>query len=164
MVVTNLSKHTHIQPETIDITPDKLDAYVSETLESVDKFFIVIRESKAAVSEAFIDKIYDEIINLVTSETLGSIDEIATHYAIDEVSIDEVLVDFIDNEHVELTITGTICAELQFGSNSDMRCGDGITLDHSFPFSCRLRSEVGNPGVFPYGPENFEVSNDDWYE
>ena len=45
-----------------------------------------------------------------------------------------------------------------------MRRGDGIALDHSFPFSCRLRSEVSNPGVFPYGPENFEVSNDDWYE
>lgn len=163
-VVDNLSKHTHIQPETLDIDTKLQDRYVSESLESVAEFFRVIENSRSAISEGLTNHIDKEIVNRVLSQTIIEIDEVATHHTIEEVCVEEVQVVAIRSSEIRLRVGGTISAELQYGSNGDLRRGDGALLDHGFPFSCELRSDVTNPGDFADGPEDFHVSNDDWYK
>jgi len=163
-VVTNLSKHTHIEPDTFDIGPEKQDEYVSEALQSVADFFDIIRESRNGLSEALVDQIDAELLTRVVSETVYEIDEVASHYNIDEVYIGEIEVDSISSSEIHLEVFGSIGAELQYGSDGDMRRGDGFRTRQSFPFSCSLRSPVTEPGEFPDGPENFSVSNDEFWE
>ncbi len=163
-VVENLNKHTHIQQDTIDIDIDKQDKYVTETLESVGELFKVVEKSRQAVSESLIDHIDREIVNTAISETIIEIDEVATHHTIEEVLAEEVQIKSIDSTYITLTVYGTISAELQYGSDGDMRRGDGTTLYHGFPFSCILKSRVETPDDFLSDHTDFQVNNDDWYE
>ncbi|SMF95694.1 hypothetical protein SAMN02949497_3068 [Methylomagnum ishizawai] len=163
-VVDNLSKHTHIQEDTIDINIDKQDKYVNETLESVADLFRVIDESRQAISGSLIDHIDQELVNVAISETIGEIDEIATHHTVDDITTEEVQVKAIDSQYITLTAYGSIGAELQYGSNGDLDRGDGAILSHDFPFSCNLKSSVRAPEVFLSEFTEIKVSNDDWYE
>jgi len=163
-VVQNLNKHTHIQQDTIDIDIHKQDEYVRETLESVTELFKVIEKSRQAVSQALIDHIDREVVNTAISETIIEIDEVSTHHVIEEVLAEEVQIKSIDSTYITLAVYGTISAELQYGSDGDMRRGDGTTFYHGFPFSCVLKSRVETPDDFLSDDIDFQVSNDGWYE
>lgn len=163
-ILKNLSKHTHIQPDTIDIAASVQDEYVSESLKAVQDLFSLIDDSWRSVSEALIDQIDKEVVDRVISDTIDEIDEVATHHNIEEVCVEEVDVVAIGSTEIQLSVGGTISAELQYGSNGDMRRGDGVAFGHGFPFSCKFRTPVSHPGDFPDGPEDFHVNNDDWYE
>jgi len=163
-VVENLSKHTHIQEDTINIDIEKQDRYVTETLKSVGELFEVVEESRQAISESLIDHIDREIVNAAISETINEIDEVATHHTIEEVLVEEVQVKSIDSTYITLTVYGTISAELQYGSDGDMRRGDGAIFYHGFPFSCILKSSVETPNDFLTEHTDLQVNNDDWYE
>lgn len=162
--VENLSKHTHIQEDTIDIDIDKQDRYVNETLASVVDLFRVIDESRQAISGSLVHHINQELLNIAISETIEEIDETATHHTIDEVTTEEVQVTAIDSQYITLTACGSISAELQYESNGDLDRGDGMLLSHEFPFSCNLKSSVSEPNIFLGDFTELKVSNDDWYE
>jgi len=162
-VVGDLSKHTHIQPETFDIDPATQDAYVSESLESMRQLFEVIKDSKKAVSDALADHIDQEVLKRVIGESIDEIDEISSHHIVEDVCVELVDVLSISSSEIHLSVEGKISAELQWGSNGDVRRGDGVVFNESFPFSCTLRSTVSDPGKFPDGPQNFRVYNDDWF-
>ena len=120
-VVKNLSKHTHIEPETLDIETGTQDAYVSDSLESMLELFEVIEESRKAVSEALVDHIDKELVDRVISESIDEIDEVSSHHMVEEVCVEEVDVINISSSAIQLSVEGTITAELQWGPNGDVR-------------------------------------------
>jgi hypothetical protein len=163
-VVDTLSKHTHIQPTTFDIDPNTQDIYVSETLDSLRELFDVIDDSRRAVSEALIDHIDRELFSKVISKSIDEIDEVSTHHAVEDIETEQVEVLGISSCSIDFSVQGTIAAELQWGSNGDVRRGDGVVFCESFRFSCKLSSDVRDPGNFPEGVQDFRVYNDDWYD
>ena len=52
--------------------------------------------------------------------------------------------------------------ELQWGSNSDLRKGDGATLPQTFPFECDLRSPVDDPTVVSPVEDSLRVDRSSW--
>ncbi len=60
-------------------------------------------------------------------------------------------------------VEGTISVSLQWGSNSDVRRGDGAELDDDFPFHCDIELPLGDPWDLNEAETNYGVDTSSWY-
>lgn len=148
-----LSKFTHIEPKVFDLPESEIDKLVNETSESVYSFLTTIGDCRKIIIDSLWEHIDSAVIDKTLTETVIAIDELATHHFIDEVYTDKVEIYEINQESIKFRAYGTIGCELQWGSNSDIKRGDGAVLPQSFPFVCELTSPVD-------APENIESIED----
>jgi len=169
--VKRLSDYTHIKLEFFGMEDAEIDRLASETNEAVAGLMASIQSCRSAVAKRLEDVITDAAIQQVLGESLSSVDEQATHYFVEEVYVNSHEVTGIDAETVYLTAIGTISVTLQWGSNSDLRSGDGMEVDESFIFTCELTCATSNPDpdALEYVENSVQVdiggwqtSPDDW--
>ena len=162
--IDNLSKHTHIEEATFNLSDAEVDRFVNQTLAAVTDLFQTISECRTALVEAFNEKLDASVVSAAISETILSIDELATHHCIDAVYTEQVHISQIDANFIHFSAEGTVECELQWGSNSDLRRGDGATLEQAFPFNCELTSPVDNPGAIVAEENAFVADTSSWRE
>src|SRR5581483_3789166 len=143
--IDRLHKYTHIEESTYGVSDEVVDSNVEQTLQAVDGLFQAIDESRRALVDKLWQHVDSSVFTATLSETIQAIDELATHHSIDEVHTDKVTVVGIDSDCIYFRAVGSIACELQWGSNSDRRRGDGAVLSQTFPFECDLWSPVLNP-------------------
>lgn len=162
--VDNLSKHTHIEEKTFNITDGQVQTYVAEVLAAVVGLFVTIEDNLKALVTALWDRLDESTIDAALRETILAIDELATHHTIEEVYTDKVHIVGIDSYFVRFEAHGTVSCELQWGSNSDLRRGDGAVLPQSFPFRCELWSPVDDPQSIQTDENAFGADTSSWRE
>jgi len=119
-------------------------------------------EVRAELVEKLEEHIDTAVIDRTLSETIIEIDELATHHTVEEVYTSGVEVVRISSSRIDLAAKGTISVELQWGSNSDLRRGDGALLPISFPFNCNLSSPVDDPEEIDSDDDTFVVDTSSW--
>ncbi|NLE05834.1 MAG: hypothetical protein GX638_13695 [Crenarchaeota archaeon] len=140
--IDNLSKYTHIEKNTFAIPSGEIQPLVEKIFDSVNAFFETIRLCKKTITDKLWEILDSAVIEETLSETILAIDTLATHHTIEEVYVDKIFIPTIDHEYIYFDARGTIGCELQWGSNSDLRSGDGAVMPESFPFSCELKSSI----------------------
>lgn len=160
--IDNLSKYTHVEESTFGIPSVDVDRMTDEVLTVLSDLFRVIDECKHEVAQALEENVNTEVVDHVLVETILAIDELATHHSIDEVYTDHVEVEAIDDQFIHIIARGTIECELQWGSNSDLRRGDGAVFPQSFSFECELKSDVEIPGDFHPDLATLRVDTSSW--
>lgn len=143
--INRLSKFTHIEPKVFNLPVEAVEDLVSETTEALYGFLSTIKDCRNLVIDRLWEHIDSAVIDETLKETIIAIDELASHSYIDEVYTDKVEIIEIDHESITFYAEGSIGCELQWGSNSDLRRGDGAVLPQSFPFTCELISTVEDP-------------------
>ncbi|MBU3627996.1 hypothetical protein [Polynucleobacter sp. AP-Reno-20A-A9] len=160
--IDELSKFTHIQPETFSIDCDRVNDLVLEIEGAINGWCTAIAECRYELIESVIEKVDMILINQTISETIESIDRLAPHHSIDELYVDGVEIVSIDHERLIFQATGIITAELQWGSNSNVRKGDGILMFDEFSFKCQLFSDVASPVSLTLMDDTFVVDTSAW--
>lgn len=161
--VNELSKYTHIEPDTFNIPSQRVQQLANETLMAVDALFSTIRECHEGIIHGLWEQLDAEVVNAALRESIGAIDELATHHWIREVYTEKVSIVGIDSAFVNFEVTGTILCQLQWGSNSDLRNDTGAVTSQSFPFRCELRSSVEDPGSVEAIEETLGVDTSYWH-
>lgn len=159
-----LNKATHVREETIVFDDKDVAALVGQSLSAAEGLLDAIDECRGELLNALSSAVSDQATEEVLRETIQEIDEKAGHYTIEMVWIDEIETEEIDAQHVWFKVTGTIDAELRYGSSSDFRNGDGATIDHSFPFKCRVPATVADPKQFQIELIDLQVEDGGWYD
>lgn len=162
--IDNLSKHTHIEEPTFNLGEEDVKKFVNETLSAVVDFFQTINECRVTLVAALMENLDASVVNTAISNTILSIDELATHHCIDEVHTEQVHIREIDAHFIHFVAEGTVKCELQWGSNSDLRRGDGATLDQTFPFIVELTSSVESPGDIEAEEQALAADTSSWWE
>lgn len=160
--IDNLSKYTHVEAATFASPVSEVDHQTDEVLNALSDLFRLIEECKAEVANALEERIGTAVVDQVLQETVLAIDELATHHSIDEIYTDHVEVEAIDDQFIHITARGTLECELQWGSSSDLRRGDGAVLAQSFPFMCELKSVVESPEEFHPDLTTLQVDTSAW--
>lgn len=162
--INQLSKFTHIEPKVFNRPEGEVDNLVNETTEAVHGFLLTVNDCRRRVIDSLWEHIDSAVIDETLRETIIAIDELATHHSIDEVYTDKVEIYSIDHESIMFHVNGSIGCELQWGSNSDLRRGDGAVLPQSFPFSCELFSPVHEPDAVEIVEGSLGVDTRSWNE
>jgi len=141
----NLSKHVHGRADTLILDAAAQDEEAAATVDAVAGFLNAYHECRAALLKPLAESLDDAAVDDLMQETIQSIDELATHHSIEEIYVGHTEVAAIGAESVRYRATGTISVILQWGSNSDLRRGDGAEMEKSFPFECLFDVPVEDP-------------------
>ncbi len=140
-----LGKRVHIRPSTTILSESQITGFATDILKELLNFFTTIADCHTALVEALEIYLFDEIDDAVVNGFFENVDRISTHHAIEGQQVDDITVVLIDSERIHLNITGSAYVELQWGSSSDFRNGDGAQMNEYFPYSCKAYAPVDDP-------------------
>jgi len=164
--VVRLSEYVHITPDVFQLKDDDIERLSLETIEAVAVLMACIQECRAAVGDSLSSAISDATVQQIVGESLDAVDELATHYSLEQIYVDSHEVTCITSKTVHIRVSGSLGVTLQWGSNSDLKRGDGAEMEESFEYTCELTCEAANPD-----PEALELVEDslmvdtgDWHD
>jgi hypothetical protein len=162
-VINGLSKFTHIEPGAFDLPEKDVEALVIEVTEAVFYFMVTINDCRKLVIDRLWEHIDSAVVNETLRETIVEIDELASHSYIDAIYTDDVRIVEINHESIIFIAEGSIECVLQWGSNSDLRRGDGAVLPVSFPYRCELSSPIHAPQAIELEEGTLGVDTSSWH-
>ena len=156
------SKHIHGRADTIIRDPSEQDAVAMATVTAMAAFLDTLRGCRDAVLEPIAEALDAAAVDALLSETIMEVDELATHHSLDEVYVDEVRVAAIGAATITYLASGSIDVTLQWGSNSDVRRGDGAELDQNFPFECEFELPLDDLWDLHLAEPVYRVDTSEW--
>jgi len=158
-----LSKHVHRRADTLVRDPAEQAAEAEATVTAVEELIHAYHDCRAALIDPLTEGLDEGAVDSLLSETVLSIDELASHHTIDEIYTDRTEVASIGPSTVRYCATGTVSVTLQWGSNSDLRRGDGAELDECFPFQCLFDVPLEDPRDLSQAEIVSGVDTSSWY-
>jgi len=162
--INELSKFVHIEEKTFGTDVSVAEVKADSAVRALISMLVCAKECRSSLARSLEAQISKEVFSVAISETIQSIDSLATHHSIEEIYVEETLVESIDSSDICFNASGSIGVQLQWGSNGDVRRGDGLLSEESFPFTCELRSSVESPEKVEADPGNFCVNTSSWWE
>lgn len=133
--INMLSKFTHVNPSTFNCDNDSVMQLKDEILESMLAFFQLISESKERVERAAFECVDNEMVSSFYGSTFNEIDKLATHHEVEYFVVDRLDKTGEDDSNFYMEADGYVHVRLQYGSDGDLRRGDGHEMHESFPFT-----------------------------
>ena len=161
--IDRLSKHVHARGDTVVTEPAEQDRFALSTLDAMERFLATARECRDAVLAPIAAALDRAAVDALVSETIQAVDELASHHFIDSIHVGDIEVGRLDHLTVTYRVTGSVDVELQWGSGSDFRRGDGAVLSESFPFWCDLTLPIDQPWELSLARTECGVDTREWY-
>jgi hypothetical protein len=158
----DLSKHIHGTENNIVSVLEAQNSEMEKIANEVNVFVENFSKLRALIITKIEENIQETAINELLRETILAIDELATHHSIEEILVEDVKVKNILSKVIVYEATGSIGATLQWGSNSDLRKGDGAELEETFPFLCRIEVPIDCPFDIKLAEISYEIDQGDW--
>ena len=133
------------------------------TVAAVEELIHAYHDCRAALIDPLAEGLDEGAVDSLPSETILSIDELASHHTIEEIYTDRTEVSSNGPSTVRYCATGTVSVTLQWGSNSDLRRGDGAELDENFPFQCLFDVPLEDPRDLSLAEIVSGVDTSSWY-
>ena len=163
--IGDLSKYTHVNPETFNVDEDKILELTLDILESTAKFFKTISEAKIKIMKAVYNAVDEDMINKFYMETYNEIDMLATHHEILSYTVTSQKEVSKNNETITIRADGVVNVRLQYGSDGDMRRGDGYETQMDFPFTSEFIVNYKNQnGNIYIESAEIKVDNNSFFE
>ena len=160
--IDNLSAQVHARENTIVSDTETQNAFARDTLDAVQAFLLAHHECRAAIVSPIQEELDEAALDTLISETIPEVDELASHHSVVDAHIYQTSVTGIGPYCLTYRAKGTVRVTLQWGSNSDLRKGDGAELGLSFPFQCDISVSVDNPWDLSLADTNFGVDTSSW--
>lgn len=163
--ISELSKFTHVEPKTFDVDDTTVVNVSYNILEDTLRFFMTIDEAKLRVGKAVDACINEEMLNLFYIETHSEIDMLATHHEVLSYMVTSITQLSKDDETIAMQADGVVNVRLQYGSDGDMRRGDGYETEIQLPFTSTFTANYKNQeGDIHIESAEVNVDNDSFYE
>lgn len=134
--VDTLSKFTHVTRERLATPRAQAASDILPSLQLYLQLFEAIDQAKEVFIEELSKILHDELEEIFSNELFDDLDILSTHTQPEYIEfIEKVDVESIDSKEVCFSGSGSLLCRLQYGSDGDLRRGDGIVEHESFPFS-----------------------------
>lgn len=160
--VKRLSAQVHAREHTVVRDPVEQARAATEMLSSLADLFRTADQARRSIVTPIQEGLDAAAVDALLAETIQAVDELATHHSIEEVYVGELVVQALTSEAITYRAAGTLVVGLQWGSNSDVRKGDGAELDQSFPFTCEIVLPIDEPWNLELAETNYSVDTDSW--
>lgn len=161
--VDKLSKYVHIEEDTFRVPPEEVDTIAISSITALTALLDCAEECKRSLSTGMAARLHNDVLQEALRDVIDSVDILATHHTIEGVQVEDVEVERVTASHVHFKAYGYVEVELQWGSNSDLRRGEGAVLNESFPLTCRFTSPVATPETLLLERDSLNVDNSEWF-
>jgi hypothetical protein len=159
-----LSKHVHGNENSIILDQTEQDKVAARTAVSMGACMDALRECREAVLKPIAEALDSAAVDALLSDAMLEVDELATHFSVDELYVESVAVSAIGADMITYRVTGSVEVTLQWGSNSDLRRGDGAESSQSFPFHCEFQLPLDDPWDLGHAELTYGVDVSRWHE
>jgi hypothetical protein len=159
-----LNKYVHVNPDTFGLKENDVKIHVDEIANAFVKFFSTIQACREKIIEQIETHIQQTVEDHSLSECIDEIDELSTHHHIEEIYSNSIKVTSLTSTNIELTVNGSIDVHQQFGSDGDVKRGDGLEMDDNFPFESKLIGELSQFPLYKFNVLSFDVNTDSHYQ
>lgn len=159
-----LSKHVHGNENTIIRGQSEQDIVAERTVAAMGAFLDALRECRDAVLMPIAETLDSAAVDALLSDSMLEVDELAPHFSVDEMYVEDVVVSAIGAEKITYRVTGSVEVTLQWGSNSDVRRGDGAESSQSFPFHCEFQVPLDDPWDLGQAKLTYGVDVSKWHD
>lgn len=137
-----LSKYTHINSDTFDVSDSEITRLVNGVIGSFNGFVACMNDIRQQVAAYLEAEINSEILRATIYETYSDIDILSTHSSIENYCIDNIVVMDITPNEVLLNVSGSVDVRLQYGSAGDQRRGDGYITNIDIPYEASASADI----------------------
>lgn len=162
--IDQLNKFTHVNESSFGSSPEEVGRHTIAACEALESFLNCADEARKLLCGKVEKRVHTDVVSEVIGDTILSIDEIATHHSIAEVDVHEIEVTSMDHAEIQFTAYGSVGVELQWGSNSDVRKGEGAVVRDSYPLTCRFISKVDSPEELQMVEGSLCVDTSTWWD
>lgn len=163
-IIKMLNEFTHIEKHTFNLDNDKVERNATQCLKATVRFTQLINETRFEVLNALPDNIDKALVERIINESVEDVMELSTHQFIESIESDEVIVENIGPKPLELRVLGSLDCELQYGSGSDIKRGDGATINESFPIDALISVKYSAPLGSSMKVNHLKVDTSSWDE
>ena len=129
------------------------------------RFFMTINEAQLRVGYAIDACIDEEMVSQFYYETHDEIDILATHHEVLGYLVTSLTQLAKDDETITMKADGFVSVRLQYGSDGDMRRGDGYETKIKLPFTSTFVANYKNQdGDIHIESAKVDVDNDSFFE
>ena len=163
--IDDLSKYTHVEPSTFDADITTVADVSYNIMEDTLRFFMTIDEAQIRVGKAVDACIDEEMLSQFYIETHNEIDMLATHHEVLGYMVTNITLLDKDDETITMQADGVVNVRLQYGSDGDMRRGDGYETEIQLPFTSTFVANYKNQeGDIHIVSAEVEVDNNSFFE
>lgn len=163
--IDDLSKYTHVNHSTFDVDNKTVTNVSYNIMVDTLRFFKTVSEAKIQVEKAIDACIDEEMIIQFYYETHDEIDVLATHHEVLGYSISDLTQLAKDDETITMQADGVVNVRLQYGSDGDLRRGDGYETKIELPFTSKVVVNYRNKaGDIHVESAEVNVDNESFYE
>ena len=163
--IDDLSKYTHVEPCTFNADSTTVTDVSYNIMEDTLRFFMTIDEAQIRVGKAVDACIDEEMLSQFYIETHNEIDMLATHHEVLSYMVTNITQLDKDDETITMQADGVVNVRLQYGSDGDMRRGDGYETEIQLPFTSTFVASYKNQeGDIHIVSAEVEVDNDSFFE
>ncbi len=162
--IDQLNKFTHVNEGSFDSSPEDVERQAIAVCEALKSFLNCADGARKLLCGRVEERVHDDVVSEAIGDTILSIDEIATHHSIEDVNVHEIEVTSMDHAEIQFTAYGSVGVELQWGSNSDVRKGEGAVFRDSYPLTCRFISKVNSPEELEMVEDSLCVDTSSWWD
>lgn len=157
-----LNKYTHIEEEVFQVSESEGDKIVNKSMNALMDFFNAINDLKYDLINRYEKILFDIVEKTFYDETFNEIDILSTHYRIEGIVLDNIEIENINSSEIYIQISGTVEIEHQYGSDRDVRDGNGDILFNSYPFHILNKIDVLEPLEVFIDPNDIEIDTSDF--
>ncbi|TAL04290.1 MAG: hypothetical protein EPO08_01775 [Rhodospirillaceae bacterium] len=161
--VDELSKQVHGRETNLIEGLEAQYSAVENVIKAMHAFLSAYHDCRNAIIDPIREELDDAAVDALISETVLAVDELASHHSVDEVYIHNIEVHEIGPSTVKYRAVGSLSVTLQWGSNSDLRNGDGAELEEGFPFQCDIEAPLDSPWNLDLADTMYEVDTSSWF-
>ncbi|MBK1616594.1 hypothetical protein CKO44_24440 [Rubrivivax gelatinosus] len=162
--IDRLNKFTHVNEDSFDSSPKDVEQHALSVCEALKAFLDCADEARRTLCSRVEERVHDGVVSEAIGDTILSIDEIATHHSIEDVDVHEIEVTSMDHAEIQFTAYGSVGVQLQWGSNSDVRKGEGALFRDSYPLACKFISRVESPEELQIVEDSLCVDTSSWWD
>lgn len=142
--INKLSKFTHINKQTFDISIDEVEKESQKVLNDILDFLEMITVCRTEIVNKLEEHIDKELVNTIFSESIQDLDILSTHHFIEDCHIDDIQIINIDSSKIYFEVSASAYCQFQYGSNADLKRDDGYITSKSAPIKCNLYTYIDN--------------------
>lgn len=162
--IDQLNKFTHVNEDSFGSNPKDVELHVFAACEALQSFLDCADEARNLLCSRVEGQVHDDVVSEAIGETILSLDEIATHHCIDGVDVYQIEVVSMDHTEIQFIAYGSVVVQLQWGSNGDVRRGEGAVIRDSYPLTCKFISKVESPEELEVVEDSLCVDTSSWWD
>jgi ABC-type transporter Mla MlaB component len=133
--ISGLNSYTHVNEKSLAREDSEAFGLFASVIQKFILLISAIESARMLVEEDLTIRIQEQLDDLFTSDFFDELDCLSTHTRPQGACDVEVISVSFDETTVNFSGSGSVDCDLQYGSDGDVRRGDGVECSASFPFS-----------------------------